>query len=38
MAGDSQTDPDLALLVDARPTPPEAIRVGISALVRAASG
>jgi hypothetical protein len=33
-----QTDPDLARIVDAWPTLPEAVRAGIAAMVKAASG
>jgi hypothetical protein len=32
-----QTDPDLARIVDAWPTLPEAVRAGIVAMVKAAS-
>jgi hypothetical protein len=32
-----QTDPDLARIVDAWPTLPEAVRAGITAMVRAAT-
>ena len=37
LARESQIDPDLARLIDAWPTLPEAIRAGILALVDAAS-
>jgi hypothetical protein len=37
LAQDSQIDPDLARLIDAWPTLPEAIRTGILAMVTAAA-